>query len=815
MPIQQKETIFEEKLPARITGVVFWGVVFVGLLIAIVILRGTVDDIDGKHRMRARVLAYEIEQVLSDATADDWPSIRPELVSRMKKLRQEMSFHAVDLQFGERRLSFGQQQATDSRYQYKLHAPASAGLPSPRLLTVYFPDVHQQAADIRKHMLLSIGLGVFVFGLFLQQVLHRLLSAPFYKMVQTARRFSPDRQDIRFDDSRQDEFGYLAGFINNVIDVILQHQRELEQALDRASFSERALSIEKEHAEVTLYAITDSVITVGRDECIKYINPAAEALLGVEMGDVIGKPFAKVFHLVDENSLEPLPDVLKQCFDGGESVFLPDHSSMVIDGHQSISIEASIAPMKSESGDIIGAVMVIQDVSHTRRLTRQLSYQASHDLLTGLYNRRKFDEHLESILANVVAEKRTHCLFYLDLDNFKIVNDTCGHVAGDELLKQLPALFHDVLRGGDMVARLGGDEFGIILENCQLKQAIIIAEKIRHKIKDYRFIWNDRSFEIGVSIGIVAITEKNAVKAEVLSAADMACYAAKDRGRNRLHVFEESDAAVAERFGQMHWTAKISDALENKRFRLYQQPIRSLHGDGGRHVEILVRMAGLDNEVIPPGAFLPAAERYGFMPDIDRWVIHETFRHFGALAGRTGEADAYRIITINLSGDSINDETLLDYIFDKQAEFAIPFGQVCFEITETVAIRNLAKASEFIQQLKSHGCHFALDDFGSGLSSFAYLKSLPVDYLKIDGSFVGDVSHDKVNHSMIVSIQQIADALQLHTIAEHVEDEATLQTLKNIGIDFVQGFYVGEPEEIELQPVRCENRDLAVSVNEH
>jgi len=414
-----------------------------------------------------------------------------------------------------------------------------------------------------------------------------------------------------------------------------------------------------------------------------------------------------------------------------------------------------------------------------------------------LYNRRKFEEYLQELLINVREEDKQHVLFYLDLDNFKIVNDTCGHVAGDELLKQLPALFNEVLRSGDIVARLGGDEFGVILQNCGLQQAATIADKIRQKIKDYRFIWDDKTFEIGVSIGVIGINADNAEMSQVLSSADVACYAAKDAGRNRVHVYEPSDEAVSERYGQMHWTARISKALTENRFQLYQQPIVGLENNDRSHLEILLRMIDENENIIPPGAFMPAAERYGLMPDIDRWVISEVFRFMGKDDPADPIKGTDRIFAINLSGDSINDGTLLAYILKEKEKYKVSLTNVCFEITETVAISNLSKATVFINELKNYGCQFALDDFGSGLSSFAYLKNLPVDYLKIDGSFVKDVSRDEIDRAMVESIQQIGEVMKLRTIAEHVEDESTLKVLEEIGVDYVQGFHLGRPEAID------------------
>lgn len=368
-----------------------------------------------------------------------------------------------------------------------------------------------------------------------------------------------------------------------------------------------------------------------------------------------------------------------------------------------------------------------------------------------------------------------------------------------------------MLRSGDLIARLGGDEFGILLENCKLPQAVIIADKIRQTIKDYRFVWNDKTFEIGISIGVVGIDSKHSSMAEILSSADIACYAAKDSGRNRVHIFESTDEVVSERFGQMHWTARISDAFVNDRLRIFQQPIMCISEEVTDHYEILIRMLDETGDIIPPGAFLPAAERYGLMPDIDRWVIAEAFKYM-ASKGKGGKNIAEQItstdgiITINLSGDSINDDSLLDFILQQKTLYNISLSNICFEVTETVAISNLTKATSFINALKQHGCKFALDDFGSGLSSFTYLKTLPVDYLKIDGSFVRGVAIDEVDRAMVESIHQVGKAMNLKTIAEQVEDEATLSVLKEIGIDYVQGYLIGKPQMLE-----AENECLSLS----
>ncbi|MCK4705727.1 MAG: diguanylate cyclase, partial [Gammaproteobacteria bacterium] len=474
------------------------------------------------------------------------------------------------------------------------------------------------------------------------------------------------KEGVRFDETRNDEFGYLGKFINDAIDTILKHKNDLELALERASAYEIELTIEKEHADVTLSSITDTVVTVDVDERIVYINPAGEKLLGNESSSFYGKPFKEVFNIANENAISLETDPLHDCFVTGDIIYLSEQSSLILNDNDFISIEASIAPMKSSTGDLLGAVIVIQDVTYMRLLTKKLSYHASHDLLTGLYNRRKFEEYLSEILVSVKTGDGHHSLLYLDLDNFKIVNDSCGHVAGDELLKQIPILFDEIFRSGDFVARLGGDEFGIILENCNIDKAVKIADKVRQKIKDYRFIWDERSFEIGVSIGVIAIDSENTEISQILSVADMACYAAKDSGRNRVHVYDSSDSADDERYGQRHWTAKISKALEENRFKIYQQPIVCIADNNRDHLEILLRMVDEDDKLISPGAFMPAAERYGLMPVIDRWVIHETFKYIGRMNADVPVKGTDRVFAINLSGDSINDNALLDYILEEK-----------------------------------------------------------------------------------------------------------------------------------------------------
>ncbi len=424
--------------------------------------------------------------------------------------------------------------------------------------------------------------------------------------------------------------------------------------------------------------------------------------------------------------------------------------------------------------------------------TALLSHQASHDALTGLVNRREFEQRLERALRHVRELGQQHVMCYLDLDQFKIVNDTCGHVAGDELLRQLTFLLRKRLRERDTLARLGGDEFGLLLENCSLEDALGVADDIRQMVGDFRFAWQDKAFNVGVSIGLVAINGHSGSIASILSAADAACYAAKDKGRNRLHVYQESDADLMQRQGEMQWVSRITRALEEKRFLLYRQPIVSLDGSGGRWYEMLVRMRGETGEIVPPMAFIPAAERYNLMPALDRWVID------AALAACSRwERDGVDSCAINLSGASLGDPELVEFIRERFRVHGVAPRRVCFEITETAAIAKLVDSLPLLNELKKMGCRLSLDDFGSGMSSFAYLKGLPVDYLKIDGSFVKDLVTDPLDFIMVQSIHNIATAMGIHTVAEFVESEEIFLKLKEIGVHYAQGYWLGMPEPLE------------------
>ena len=436
------------------------------------------------------------------------------------------------------------------------------------------------------------------------------------------------------------------------------------------------------------------------------------------------------------------------------------------------------------------------DISKARELSEQLSYQASHDALTGLLNRRAFEQRLQKLLETAQAEKTEHVLCYLDLDQFKIINDSCGHTAGDELLRQFGGVLQQQVRGRDTLARLGGDEFGILLERCSVKEAQRLTATVRTAVEGFRFAWEGQSFNIGVSIGVVPISEASEKMTGVLGKADAACYAAKDAGRNRVHIYREDDVELAKRKGEMHWVAVINRALEENRFHLVFQPIMPLAKGqvDGEHYELLIRMQDEDGRIVAPGAFLPAAERYNLSTKMDRWVITAAFQW---LSDHPQHLQRSLLCAINLSGSSLGDKEFLEFVIQQFEEQNLPPQKICFEVTETAAIANLTHATHFITALKGLGCRFALDDFGSGLSSFAYLKNLPVDFLKIDGMFVKDIVDDPIDLAMVKSINDMGHVMGKQTIAEFVETDVILEKLREIGVDYAQGYGIGRPRPLE------------------
>jgi diguanylate cyclase (GGDEF)-like protein/PAS domain S-box-containing protein len=580
-----------------------------------------------------------------------------------------------------------------------------------------------------------------------------------------------------------DSEGNVAGVEGNARDIT-----QLKRA-------EAALIQEQQRLLATLESITDGVITTNIAGTIEYLNPVAERLVNDPAG-AIGSHYSRVLPLVEEASGEKLDDLVE--------LTLQHHASFVNasngllqrnDGHEFV-LKVSTAAMHDSEGNLIGAVLVLHDITETMQMTRQLNYQASHDTLTGLVNRREFERRLTRAIHSAVELGEEHVLFYMDLDQFKVVNDTCGHRAGDELLKQLATQLDYSLRDSDILARLGGDEFGVLLEHCSLVDAQKLADKLRQMVKDFRFSWEDKSFEIGVSIGVVVVNSHTRGIDTLLSAADAACYFAKDQGRNRVYTYHEGDDATLKRHGEMSWVHRITEGFEADRFRLDAQYIAPLHESNELpHYEVLIRMVSEEGHIVPPMAFIPAAERYNLMPTIDRWVIRTTFAMLSRARDEGGSVPI--ACSINVSGQSLADDHFLPFISEQLDISGLNPELICFEITETAAITNLSRAMILFGELKQRGCRFSLDDFGSGLSSFGYLKTLPVDYLKIDGTFVKDILDDKIDEAMVEAIHKVGHVMGLQTIAEFVENDEIAERLRRIGVNYAQGYGIARPEPLD------------------
>lgn len=562
---------------------------------------------------------------------------------------------------------------------------------------------------------------------------------------------------------------------------------------------EQELFEEKELAQVTLQSIGDGVITTDASGFVKYLNPVAEELTGWTLQDAQGKPLAEVFKVVNEITQETVENPVEKALRSGCIVGLAKDSVLITRNGAEIAVDDSAAPIRAKDGHIVGAVMVFQDVSQTRSMARQLSWQATHDALTGLFNRREFEYRLELALSSAKTLNQQHVLCYLDLDRFKIVNDTCGHIAGDELLRQVTTLLQTLVRSSDTLARLGGDEFAILLEVCPLEPAVRIAHTLLQRIQEFRFVWLDKTFNIGVSIGLVVINADSQSMNSLLSAADAACYVAKNKGRHRVHIYQADDGDLAKAQGEMQWVARIADALEENRFCLYYQPIVPTKPTqaSGEHCEVLLRLIDEQGNIVSPMAFIPAAERYNLMQAIDRWVIRTFFASLAQYerekCTRLQKRNCDCLYAINLSGASINDDQFMDFLREQLTLHHIPPQTICFEITETIAVANLGKAALLIRSLRELGCRFALDDFGSGMSSFSYLKNLPVDYLKIDGSFVKHIVEEPIDLAMVEAINQIGHVMGIQTIAEFVENEDILEKIKLLGVDYAQGYGIAKP----------------------
>ena len=560
---------------------------------------------------------------------------------------------------------------------------------------------------------------------------------------------------------------------------------------------EVSLSRSKRQAQYTLESISEGVITTDTEGRVDYLNRAAEAMTGANRDEATGHKIGELFSLIDEADRRPLGDPVERCLSMRRRVNMGRRALLVSrDGEQEHSVEITASPIRGPGNSISGTVVVFHDVSEIRGLTQQMSYHATHDALTGLKNRREFERRLQDAVDSAHAEEGVHMLLYMDLDRFKAVNDSCGHQAGDNMLREVATLIKDQVRDSDYVGRLGGDEFGTLLIGCPIEKARQIAADICTAVADYRFVWQDKIFNIGISIGLVEISHSSGSLQDLMSAADSACYVAKQRGRGQVHVYSARDEAIARERGDIQWLRQMQTALHENRFELAIQPIIATGSgvgspdDTGPAVEVLIRMPAEQGRSSNTAEFLRPAERYQLMPQIDRWVVNAAL---SAIAGGEIKLPGRRNCSINISGQTLADEGFLSFVVEALDHSGVSPGSICFEVTENAISTNVQHAQRFIEVLHGIGCEFALDDFGNGLGAFSSLKHLPVDYLKIDGAYTRNVTTDHVNQEMVSAMIKLARTMEFRVIAEQVERQEDFDWLRDVGVDFVQGNFVEAP----------------------
>jgi len=613
-------------------------------------------------------------------------------------------------------------------------------------------------------------------------LLNKTLTNPIERIANVFRQYDKTEHPELIEDNYSTmEMNQLANSYNHMIATIRTVKDDLVS--------------QKQRLHVTLDAIADGVIATDINGKITYMNPSAEHICGWNAEESHGKPLEAIYRLIDKDKNEPVIGELGNTLEHGTIQYGMDNLGLQERKGTLIDVQSIMSPIRDTDTSISGAVIIFQNITETRQLYQQLRHQATHDPLTELVNRSELERLLQSRLdANKNAPSGS--MLYLDLDQFKVVNDTSGHIAGDSLLKQIASILLHNVKEHDTVARLGGDEFAILLPSSDLTQAHKIAENIRKEISGFSFTWQDSHFRIGVSIGLVPLNQPDITRTDVLSYADMACYAAKDGGRNRIHVYSPEDKDLQHRRGEMQWITQISNALEENRLFLFAQKVIPLNPKNkSMHLEILVRHLDSDGTLRTPGAFIPAIERYGMASEFDRWIIKKALEDEDLLSYL--KSSPHHRVNINLSGLTLGDKDLTEFISNLLTKAQLPPRTVCFEITETAAVANLNATRTLIRNLKLFGCDFALDDFGSGVSSFAYLKNLPVDFIKIDGALVRDIDQNPINEAMVNAIHQIGQVMKMKTVAEFVENKNIQDKLISIGVDYAQGYYIHIPAPLQ------------------
>lgn len=779
-------------LPVRVAGIVFWGLLAIGLFVVVLALGQEEKYVVQSQQSSVDRFISELNQQIVKQQSMNLDDVVLYIQERAAVIAK---FQSITIQSGKETIEMGQPVDRMDCYTRPVLLPGLGEKPAANQieLSLCLSSVDSQIAQSRKKLLLGMGSLFLVFGLLLQKILNSILSRPFRSMISTAVAISRGDEGARFVESKNDEFGYLGRFINQALDYSREQRNALHQALEQVCEAEFQLYEEKEKAVVTLHSIGDAVITTNAAGNIEYMNPVAEELTGWVSGEAIGIPFDNLMRMVEEESKKAMPSSTGRCLQTGERAVCDQQKLLLRRDGSYIAIADSAAPIRDHKGVLIGAVTVFRDVGHARQLAQRLSYQASHDPLTGLYNRREFEAQLEQLLESAQNQATQHALCYIDLDQFKVVNDVCGHSAGDELLRQLAEILQSQIRDADILARLGGDEFGVLLSHCSLGQATRIAENLRSALHAFRFLHEERNFEVGASIGVIEITSASRSIEELMSAADIACYAAKDNGRNRIHVYQPSSTELEERRGEMNWVSEVRAALDEERFKLLFQPIVPVSGETDQaRYELLLRMQRGDTSILPM-AFIPAAERYKLMPEIDRWVVGKTI---SLLKEYPGFGDRATVL-VNLSGQSLCDNAFVEYLERELNSGDFKRNSICFEVAERAVIANLRGISSAIKRLSKHGCRFALDDFGGGLNSMGNLQELGMDYVKLDGNLVKNMTSNHIDAAMVRAINEIAHAMGLATIAEMVESEEVVEAVRSLGVDYCQGHAIALPQPIE------------------